>query len=357
MIQEKEGRGRMRKIVLGMVAILFGTAHADEVTAWRSGFLEGADAGYKLCKVEEKQKLKEYEELVDAVFNVKSLMFAGRFPLPTAIQETEIVRKPDGTAEVVRRWKIIPPAYFPLSAIESLKEEWKEGVDRIEKGYAVVLRTSSLSKRELSYAYYSGRKVGVSPVYLPKEELLVFTVKRRKADAEDVKKKLLSFGVKAEVTLLKEPIKVDRVEEDTVSLLRLLGRKLQEKEEKLLGIKSKVDSIDYLISVLDRALVTAKALEDNPNYKELDLVAVERDIEAVKDNLLAYLYDREPYKRVVLFDPYEEERKGYEEKIRKLREENEKLRKEVERLKLLVGKKEELNTDSKIIKKYLRGEL
>ena len=82
---------------------------------------------------------------------------------------------------------------------------------------------------------------------------------------------------------------------------------------------------------------------------------MERDIEAISDNLLAYLYSKEPYKRVVLHDPYEEERKGYEEKIRKLKEENERLKRDIKRLKLL-STKEELSS-SKVIKKYLRGEL
>ena len=185
--------------------------------------------------------------------------------------------------------------------------------------------------------------------------MLIFAVEDRKADAERLRERLNSFGVRAEVTFLKEPITVRKVNEEIVSLLRSLSEKMTKKEEELLGIKAKTGSVGYLISLLDRIIAVAKALEDNPNYRELDLVAMERDIEAIRDNLLAYLYSKEPYKRVVLHDPYEEERKGYEEKIRKLKEENERLKREIKRLKLL-STKEELSS-SKVIKKYLRGEL
>jgi len=344
-------------VSIALAVIISGVSRADELTAWNNGFYAGAEAGYKLCRIEDRQSLKAYEELVASVFNTKALMFAGRFPLPTAVQKTEVVRKPDGTAEIVSKWEVLPPAYFPLSAIESLKQEFKSGTSVIPAGFGVVVKTDNLPIEKIAYAYYSGTKLGMFPTYLPNDNLLVLGVFKRKADALDSQQKLLSYGVKATVEEIKKPINIKTSTPSITSSLLQLADKMKKKEEELIGIKAKRDSIDYLISVLDRAVATAKALENNPAYREFDFTALERDIGAVKHNVLAYLYDREPYKRVVLYDPYEKERKGYESQIKKLKEENLKLRKETERLKLLVGKKEELKTDSNVIKKYLKGEL
>jgi len=349
----------MRKALIVSMLLIFSSlnAKADELTAWKRGFFEGTEAGYKLCKVEDRQKLKSYEKLVDSVFNTKSLMFAGRFPLPTAVQKVEVVRKPDGTAEIVRKWEVLPPAYFPLSAIESLKQEFKSGNSIIPAGFGVIVKTDNLPIEKIAYAYYSAVKLSMNPVYLPESSMLVLGVFSRKADALKASADLSTYGVKADVKKIEKPISIENSSETLSSLLFSLAEKIKKKEEKLLGIESKRDSIDYLISLLDRTLVTARALEDNPAYREFDFVSLEKDLESVKDNVLAYLYDREPYRRVVLYDPYEKEREGYEAKIKKLKEENKKLRAEIERLRLLVGEKEKFKTDSSVIKKYLRGEL
>ncbi len=347
----------MKKLFLTAVLLFSTTASADELTAWKNGFYQGAEAGYKLCQVETKEKLKSYEDLITSVFNTKALMFAGRFPLPTAYQKIKVVRKPDGTAEIVRKWEVLPPAYFPVSAIESLKQELTSGTSFIPTGWGVVLSTANLPVEKIAYAYYAGTKLGEVPVYLPDFNLLVLGTFHRKADAENLKSQLLSFGVEAQLEKIEKPIVVKNTSSDLSSILLNLAEKMKSKEEELLGIKTRRDSMDYLISAVDRALASARLLEDNPTYKDFDFLKLEKDLESIKDNVLSYLYDREPYKRVVLEDPFAEREKTYEQTISKLKAEVEKLKAENERLKLLVGKKQKLQTDSSVIKKYLRGEL
>lgn len=347
----------MKKLMVALTLFLSASAGADELTAWKEGFYSGAEAGYNLCKVETKEKLKSYEDLITSVFNTKALMFAGRFPLPTAYQKVEVVRKPDGTAEIVRKWEVLPPTYFPISAIESLKQELTSGVSVIPAGWGVVVKTDSLPTEKIAYAFYSAKKLSMNSVYLPDSQLLVLGVFSRRADAEDSLGKLSSFGVSAQLERIEKPIEVKKLSFSLSRELLALAEKVKEKEEKLLGIKSKRDSIDYLISLLDKAESVAKALEDNPAYKDFNFLQLEMDISSIKHNVLAYLTEREPYRRVVFYDPFKEKEESYHKQIEKLKEELKKLKAENERLRLLVGKREELKTNSSTIEKYLRGEL
>ncbi len=344
-------------IVVGLIGTLSFNSTASELTAWKNGFYEGAQAGYKLCKVEVKQKLSWYEDLIDSVFNTKSLMFAGKFPLPTAWEKVEVRKLPDGTAEIERSFEVLPPAYFPLSAIESLKEELEGGKKIVKGKYAVVLKTDNLPTEKIAYAYWGARKLLLNPIYLVNQKLLVMGVFDRRADALSYLSKLKESGIEGEVIPLKQPLKMKKEDEEISKELFALAERLKEKEKRLLGITSQPSSMEYLMSLLDRTVVAARALEGNPKFKDFDFLKLERDLLSIKDNILAYLSDKQPYRVVVLNDPFEERRKGYERTIRKLKEENEKLRKEVERLKALVGKVENRKTSNEIIVKYLKGEL
>ena len=347
----------MKKLLLLASLFFVSTASADEFTAWKRGFFEGAETGYKFCEVEKKAKLSAYEKLLDEVFDTKKLLLAGKIPPPTVVEETVVKKLPDGTSEVERKFKVLPPAYFPLSAIEELKEDLTPKQVVIDRGTAVVVDTSSLPLSKLAYSYYAGEKLGANPVYLPQKHLLVFAVFDRKADAVEFQNKLSSYGVQAQVLEVKEPIRGESRNFEIAEELQKLAEKLKEKEERLLGIKRRSVGLGYLIEKINEAIEVAKALEDNPAYSEFNFVALEKDLTSVKDNVLAYLSDRQPYGRVVLFDPFEEKQKTYQQTVKKLQDENEKLKAEVERLKALVGEKEKLQTDSSIIKKYLRGEL
>jgi len=351
----------VRKLLIALTVFLSIPASADELTAWKNGFYQGAEAGYDLCRIETKEKLKSYEELVGSVFNTKALMFAGRFPLPIAYQKVEVVRKPDGTAEIVRKWEVLPPAYFPLDVVESLKGELTGGVRKIPAGWGIVLDTKSLPIEKITYAYYSAKQSGLNPVYLPQDDLLVLGVFSRKADAEDEAGKLRNYGVQAVVQKIKEPIELKEYSLPLTEELQKLAEALKEKEKLLLsmGEVNKSPSIDALVSVLDRAIAIARTLEGTPVYRDFDFVGLEKDLSAVKHNLLAYKYQKEPYKRIVLYDPFEKEREGYESRIKKLEKLIAKLKAENQRLKKTCSPSEPISDEDSrtIIEKYLRGEL
>jgi len=353
----------MRKLLGACLGLLVAVApaKADELTAWKKGFEAGAQAGYQVCKVEVREKLKKYEDLVQSVFNTKALIFAGKFPLPTAVQKVEVVRKPDGTAEIVRKWEVLPPAYFPLDAVESLKGELTGGVRKIPAGWGIVLNTKNLPIEKITYAYYSAKQSGLNPVYLPQDDLLVLGVFSRKADAEDEAGKLRAYGVQAVVQKIKEPIELKEYSLPLTEELQKIAEALIKKEKLLLsmGEVNKSPTINTLADVLDRAIAVARNLEGNPAYRDFDFVALEKDISAIKHNLLAYLYQKEPYKRVVLYDPFEKEREGYESRIKELESLVAKLKAENERLKKSCSPSESVSDKNSktIIDKYLRGEL
>lgn len=347
----------MRKLIavaLTTVALL-GSAGADELSAWRDGFQQGSRAGYQACISEIKGKLSSYKELIDEVFDVKKLMFAGKFPLPTAVQRIEVKKLPDGTSVIEKEFVVRPPAYFPLSAVESLKVELSGEDIVVPKGWSVVVDTSNLPTTQIAYLFWVGEKLGTTPVYIPDQHQLYFGSFQRRPDAETLLRGIESYGIRgAKVVNLKEPIRRQSTPDQLSKELEKLGEYLLEREKEIAGMKVKNYGFDYLITLLERAKAVAGAMGSDPRYQEFDFTKLQSDLSAIESNILAYLNYRQPYKRVVLTDPFEEKEKGYQAEIEKLKKENEKLRRELERLKQV---KLPETTSSKVIEKYLRGEL
>ena len=320
----------MKKLMLVvlMVSALHNTALADDMDVFNQGFNAGASAGYNVCKMETKQKLSSYKDLVNAVFNTKALMFARKFPLPTAVQKIRIVQAQDGTAELIREWDVLPPSDFPLSAVETLKSELTS--EPLAKGYAVVVKTDKLPLEQLAYDYYIAGQNGLKPTYM--QHLLVLGTFERKPDAERSKEELSAYGVKADVEKM-DVKQVKQKSEDVAEKLNDLSNEMIQREKGLIGMQPKTKlSVANLLDYLNKAKATAESLEDNPNYADFNWLKLEDDIDSIKHNVLLYLSEDEPYKKVVLYDPLAEQRQSYQSEVKKLKAENAKLKAEVNRL-------------------------
>ncbi len=300
----------MRKLlgVFLAIATLSSPAVAGEVDSFQKGLLKGIEVGINFCKETTKQELLDVWSLIDSSLSYRELMIAGEVPPPLAEEKT-VLEKRGGVALLKREVKFYPPAYFPVGRIQELRQDLlisKPIV--IPKGWAVITQTSEIPLKKIAYYSFLAETDGSNPVYVKKDEILVYDVFQRESDAKNRAEELKRIGLPAEVVKLEKDIVITKPEKvlPLAQEVKALAERIEEKEKRLISVPetSFRKGIEGVIYYLQKALATANTINAK-KHKDFNVALLKEDIQNIIRNLEEYKAENQPYERVI--EPYIEE--------------------------------------------------
>jgi len=179
------------------VFALFSTASADEITAYKQGWYDGYRKGYKDAFTDFSNKMAEYRELVDAIFDYKNLLFAGKIqPVRLQIEYTKSL-----TPSGVRYQRTLVAENFDgeVLPLEFLKKRFEEAERRtsVISGWWAYVDTSHLAREDIGLLDFIAQQSGYSPRHF--QSKLIFSIEANKAAAERVSDVLKRYGIASEV--------------------------------------------------------------------------------------------------------------------------------------------------------------
>lgn len=277
--------------------------------AYEEGLKKGIKIGIQFSHQKIKQDFLQFRDLVNQVFNYKYYFLKGEIPSPLIAEEYKEVKGKDNIAHLVKEIKILPPAYFPISLFRQLNAELQGNIISVPAGYIVYIDTSPLSEDDIAFYQYLARTDGYYPVYVSRQDRLIFGSFQRKADALSSLKELERIGIPSvKVAELEEPLKVEVPKGDerlTQAFLKNVHLILQ-KEQEVAGVNPAYfrTGVANVIQYLQKALAAAQAL-DPKRYGLLNIPLLESDIQRVLNNLELALSEAREYKSVFTYAPKE----------------------------------------------------
>lgn len=302
-------RKLIRKAVLSLLiaGAFVGTARADltpEARAYKIGLEKGIEAGLNFCTQYTKQELLSVSDLIDSALNYKYLFLKGEIPPPVVVDKTEVEQGADGVAYLIRKLEVLPPAYFPVDRIEALREKLLGKVITIPKGYITYVDVSNVSLPKVAEWYYLAQTDGFTPVFVPSKNLLILSMSKRKADCLGAKAEAERIGIPSvKVAEVKSDMEI-AVPQEGIGIARMiktLSQRIAQKEERLIGVENDLDR-EGLSGVL-YYLRKAEALTDTINtnrYSDLNVGRLRGDINAIINQLLLYLSQKQPYRKIFI---------------------------------------------------------
>ena len=278
----------MRVVIL--LFLLFSNAFAFDLQS----FKEGVRVGMEVEREVETRNLLKVLDLWNTVLNYKYLYLKGEVPPPVVVRKFEQIRRDDGTAEVVKKLVILPPAHFPVSVFENLKGLPRSVV--VPRGYVVLVETEDLTLYDIAYYTYIAQRKGYRPVLFDK--FLVFASFERKPDAKRLKEELEKSGiVDVKVKRFKEDLKLLPGSTSLAQLLQDYSQEILEKEKSIVSLNTNRRGIDKVVQLLELALDELQNLSPS-EYRKLNVPLVEEDVEKILNNIYLALSEQEEYKTV-----------------------------------------------------------
>ncbi len=275
--------------------------------AYEEGLKKGIKIGIQFSHQKIKQDFLQFRDLVNQVFNYKYYFLKGEIPSPLVTEEYKEVKGKDNIAHLVKEIKILPPAYFPINLFRQLNSELTGDIITVPAGYIVYVDTPNLSERDIAFYQYLARTDGYYPVYISRQDRLIFGSFQRKADAISASKELKRIGIPSvKVAELEEPLKVEVPKGDerlTQAFLKNV-RLILQKEKEVAGVNPAYfkTGVANVIQYLQKALAAAQAL-DPKRYGLLNIPLLESDIQRVLNNLELALSEAREYKSIFTYAP------------------------------------------------------
>jgi len=290
--------------------LLGGSSFAGEgsPSSYEEGLKDGIVLGEKFERERVREELTQLWSVIDSVMNYKLLLIEGKVPPPVVNQKVYLVKRGDGTVEIKKDVEVLPPAYFPVDEILSLKKELVGGEITVPSGYVVIASTKNLPTEKIALFKFLAQQEGFNPVYVMRGDFLFFGSYQRKADAEEAVKKLKQLGIDASFSYQEKPVSYFVPKEvPLAALIKQLANRVVEKEKRLLSVPSSSPEVGLngVIFYLQKAIGAV----DTINYgvhKDFRGELLKEDLRTILNQILAYLSDRTPYKRVVILSPEEE---------------------------------------------------